>query len=764
MLKKISLIILVCCMAVTVKAQDTFIKVIKKGNNYRFEIPDSLLGEPILFGSRIVDLSSPSAKVYAAGQMRRPPVLIRLARRDNLIAIEELSDFVDVDPNDPIYEPLMRNMQIGAVHYFEIESRNQADNASIINVTKYFSDEVALAWPLPDNVRKGRLDPKLSKLLFMKQYDDRINIRSYYEFTGGKETFTITVQYFLLRLPKEPLLTRYNDERMGYQPFNKRSFASGKGIVTNRYISRWRIEPAEADKEKHAAGILVEPKNPIVVYIEPYFPSAWIPYIKEGVEVWNEAFEKVGFKNVLTAKEFPKNDPNFDPYDIKTFVIRYIPLLEANAAGQIWTDPRSGEIIHGEVLWWNDVINLLTMWRFTQTAAVDPAARAIEYSTEMVGEMVRYAIAHEVGHMLGIQHNLRSSYAYPVDSLRSPTFTQQYGTTASIMDYARNNHVAQPGDLERGVKLTPPHLGPFDVFSIEYGYLYIHNARRPEDERAALDSLFAMRAGDPTYMFAPFIAVPISPDPSAQSESLGNDVIRSSHKGILNTRIILENLIEWTLNEGGDIALINRRYDALSRQYFRYISLSMSYIGGVYTSYGPLADDRTRHIPVVKEKQKEALRFVIQQLREAPLYLDQNQFAPIIGSKRDQVIKSQSDVVASLLNNFILPRVLANSTYSDDLYNLEEYLADLDKLIWKTFCTQSVYDKNIQISYIQALSNAAAIKQGDNALSPGRDAIIAEAAWTQLRKTRKKLERMKRRSGASKAHYQFLIDLIENAR
>lgn len=764
MLKKVPLLILFLFLAMAAQAQSSFIKVIKRGNDYRFEIPDSILGAPVLFGSRVVDISSPSAKVYSAGQMRRPPELIRFARRGNLLVIEQLTDFVDVDPADPVFDPLMANMRVGAVQYFDIESRNAADDASVINVTKYFSDEVQLAWPLPDNVRKGRLDPKLSRLLFMKEYDDRVNIRSYYEFTGGKETFTITVQYFLLKLPREPLRGRYNDERIGYQPHNRKAYSAGNAISTNRYISRWRIEPAAHDMQRHASGQLVEPKEPIVVYVEPYFPAPWIPYIKEGIEVWNQAFEKIGFKNVLQAREFPVNDPHFDPYDIKTFVVRYLPLNEANAAGQIWTDPRSGEIIHGEVLWWKDVVNLLTMWRFTQTAAVDPAARAVEPQPEAMGEMVRYAIAHEVGHMLGLQHNLRSSYAFPVDSLRCPEFTGRNGTTPSIMDYARNNHVAQPGDLERGVRLTPPHLGAFDIFSVEYGYMYIHGASTPDEERPVLDSLFATRAGNPVYKFAPFIAAAVSPDPSAQTESLGNDVIRSSNYGILNTRVILDNLIEWTTEGGGDIAMINRRYDALSRQYFRYISLSMSYIGGVYTRYGPLSEERIRQVPVEKKKQKEALDFVIRQLREAPVHLDQSQFTPIIGSKRDHVLKAQSDVVAYLLNAFILPRVLANTTFGPQGYTLEEYLSDLDAQIWKTFCTSSVYDKNIQITYVQNLAAAANLKPGGNLVAPGRDAIIAEAAYTQLLKTKKYLERKKRRtSSGSKAHYSFLLDLIEKA-
>ncbi len=758
MRKKLTLLTLFLLLISLVSGENSFIKVIKSGKNYKFEIPDSLLGRDILFGSRIVDISSPSAKVYSAGQMRKPPVLVRFAKRDKLIVIEEVSGFVETERGNPINEAVERNMRVGGVSFFEIESRNNENSSSVIDVTKYFSEEVQLAWPLPDNVKKGRLESRLSSLLFIKEHEDRVNIRSYYEFTGGKETFTITVQYFMLLLPKEPMRPRFNDDRVGYQPYNRKSYLSGNSITTNRYISRWRIEPSPSDMERHSRGEMVNPHKPIVVYIEPYFPKEWVPYIRLGIEEWNKAFERIGFSNVLIAKEFTE-DTDIDPYDIKTNAVRYIPLEEANAAGQIWTDPRSGEIINGEVLWWNNVVNLLTMWRFTQTAAVDPQARELEYSKETMGEMVRYAIAHEIGHMLGLQHNMRSSYAYPADSLRSPTFTSKYGTTASIMDYARNNHIARPGDLERGVKMTPPHLGPYDYLSIEYGYKYIHSASDPKDELRVLDSLFTSKGSDPLFLFAPFIAASVSPDPSAQSESLGDDVLVSSLHGILNTRIILDSLIKWTVAAGGGVKEIESRYDALSRQYFRYISLSMSYIGGTYVIQGPLSSNTVKYIPVAKERQREALEFVVRELRDAPLYLDRSDISSISGSLTDAILKRQGEVLSSLLNNFILPRVLSSSFPDINGYNLHQYLKDLDNLIWESSRGDSIYDKNLQISYIISLISIAKT-DGSESFS-GTQAIINEASFGQLTRTKERLERAKKSDKKSREHYEYLLRLIE---
>ena len=268
--RRFILIILFCSVVVFSWAQTNFIKVLQRGERYKFEIPDSLLGKDILFGSRIVDLSSPSAKVYAAGQMRTPPSLVRFQKKGAFIVIEEIPEIVEIKTDDLLHDALRRNMKTGASSIFEIENYDSEKEISRIDVTKYFSEEVQLAWPLPDNVKKGKLESKLSGIEFIKEYDDHVNIRSYYEFSGGKETFTITVQYFLLLLPEKCLSKRYSDDRVGFQPYNQKSFSSGKEIVKKSYISRWRVEPSAGDIEKHKRGDIVKPANPIIIYIEPY--------------------------------------------------------------------------------------------------------------------------------------------------------------------------------------------------------------------------------------------------------------------------------------------------------------------------------------------------------------------------------------------------------------------------------------------------------------------------------------------------------------
>lgn len=742
----------------TLCANNVSVEVSRIGKSTYLNIPDSLLGKDFLFGSRIIDISDPSAKVYSAGQMRTPPALVRFIRHNGMLVMVKVDNFPEVDKDDPISEPLARNTIVGGICSFEIEPKS-TPGKSTIDVTKFFSEEVPLVWPLPDNVKKGRLEPKLSGIISAKNYEDHINVRGHYEFSGPKETFAITVQYFLMRLPDETIKPRFNDDRIGYQPYNRKSYMSGKGITTNKYITRWRIEPHKDSLDQFKKGIPVTPKKQIVVYVEPYFPAAWIPYIKLGIEDWNKAFEKIGFRNVVVAKELT-DTTNVDPYDIKTNVVRYLPLEEANAAGQIWTDPRSGEIINGEVLWWNDVVDLMKMWRFTQTAAADPGARALEYGPEMMGEMIRYAVAHEIGHMLGIQHNLRSSYAYPVDSLKSATFTAKYGTTASIMDYARNNHVASADDFKRGVRMTPPLLGPFDYLSIEYGYKYFNEGSAPSQEYKWLDSLLTIKSKSPEFKFASFVAVPVSPDPSAQSESLGDDVMRSSGYGIENTREILSNLVRWTYEAGGNRDVIMDRYDALAKQYFRYITLSLSYIGGAYQNLLPDGDTSQSYTAIDSKKQKEAAIFALQQLTDAPGYLDLKSVRDVYGSVSENIMKRQVDLLETMTGNFILPRIAIWQSQIVNPLTVADYLEMIGNHIIKDSNSGDYYIRNLQAAYMQILKKISSLNTKDEVSVTGNQTLIASAAYNQLLKTKKYLS-SKIGKGEMSDHYRFLLSIVE---
>jgi hypothetical protein len=356
---------------------------------------------------------------------------------------------------------------------------------------------------------------------------------------------------------------------------------------------------------------------------------------------------------------------------------------------------------------------------------------------------------------------MRSSFSYPVDSLRSPTFTQKFGTTASIMDYARNNHVAQEGDIERGVKMVPPHIGPFDILSIEYGYKPIFEAKSPEEEKPVLDSIFRSKGDNPMFQFASFITSPISPDPSAQSESLGDDVIKSAGLGMINNRKIVENLVEWTINSGGNSNDISKRYEALVKQYYRYITNTLSYMGGVYefqrSSFG--ADEK--YLPVKKDKQKEALYFAVEALKKAPGLLDRKEITQIIGSQSDMILKRQTEVVSQLLGNLLIPRIGRSDFLEGDKYSLSEYFRDMDILLLSKYPESSAYDMSVRISYIQLLTKLSLIPDVKDNTPSSNELMVSQAAFNQLANTKKWLLKRAGTKGAEAQHYKYLLQIIE---
>jgi hypothetical protein len=340
------------------------------------------------------------------------------------------------------------------------------------------------------------------------------------------------------------------------------------------------VEPK--DVEAYKRGELVEPVKPIVFYLDTNLPEAWKPYAREGIEQWNDAFEKIGFKNVVQVRDFPtkEEDPEFDPDNLKYSCIRYAPIAFQNAMGPSWDDPRTGEIITASVMVYHDIVKLLNRWRFLQTAAADPNVRTMNIPDSIMGSAMRYVLSHEVGHCLGFMHNMCSSSAIPVDSLRSPSFTQKYGTTYSIMDYARFNHVAQPGDYERGVQMMPPRMGLYDEYAVKWLYTYLPDAKTPEEEQPWLDNLVRSHAGDPIYRYGKQ-QIFNTLDPTSLSEDLGDDHVRASEYGIKNLKYIMKHLNEWYGEDDNDLTARETMYKYLLNQYLTYINHVYNVKGGM---------------------------------------------------------------------------------------------------------------------------------------------------------------------------------------
>ncbi len=708
-MRTIFILILSTLLAFTAQAQ---LKIEKSGNKYYLGVPETLLSKDILFGSRIVDISAPKGKVYGAGQVRTEPCVIQFRREGELLLLEKIENFYTTPYRDNISYALDKNFIRTTDLFFDIEREDKG--VCYVDVTELFTKQTPLVWPLPANEKIGKLESKLSKVLFVKEYDDHINVRGHYEFSGGKSPFAITVQYFMMPL-NSGYKERINDNRAGFNTIKREIYQSGKKIDSEELITRWNLDN----------------NRKIIFYIDPAFPSDWIEYIKAGVEDWNIAFEEIGLGRVIEAKEYP-DDHNFDPYDVKINTVRYFPVKEANAAGFTQVNPRTGEILFADICWWNDVVELMSGWRFVQTAVADPRARDVEYGGEYLGEMIRYAMAHEMGHVLGLKHNLGASSAYPSDSLNSPLFTQKYGTTPSIMDYARFNHLATASGFEKGVSLLPPRVGVFDIKAIEYGYRLVSS----KDE---LVEIFSESNGEIAYKFAPFRSVPISPDPSNQMESLGDDVLASSMAGVRNCATILENLHSWTYDYGGDYDDFNNRYALLERYYFKYLNLALSNVGGRVEKYSDFSKDDVRYVPVDANIQYESLRFIIRSLALSGDYFLAPELVNHIDYSTDYFFKAQTDLINQIFK-IVPPRLIHNEVVtSGETYLLSKFLSDFDSLIWKNVSADNLSGRNIIMSYVAALNALA-----ESGVSGSSQSIsIVLAAQKQLEKVEKYISKRK---------------------
>ncbi len=742
------------------KTSKGMFNVFLKGDQLFVEVPDSLLGRDMLFGSRVSEISDNSK--ISAGQRRANPVLISFSRKNKVLFMRKPTGSAIANPNDPVSIAIDRNNLTPVQYTFDIVARNAANNASLVDLSKFFSAEVDLVFPAGIG-NTGRIEPKASGILSAKAFAKNVEIKSHYNYSGGREPFAVTINYSFLLLPKIPMRPRLNDDRINYSSENKRFFESEKPASSYKFIDRWDIRPRTEDLERYKKGEIVVPQKQIVFYVDTIMPAKWRTYVHEGIQLWNKAFEKIGFKNVIVSKDFPRSK-DFDPDDSRFNCFRYVASTDANAQGPQWIDPRTSEIVQGDIIWWHNVIDLLQTWRFVQTAAADPEARNKVLNDEIMGDAIRYAVAHEMGHILGLQHNMRGSYAYPTDSLRSPSFTQKYGTTATIMDYARNNYVAQPGDKERGVRLTPPLLGPFDYFAIEYAYKPIFEADNFIDEIPVLNKWFLAKGNDPVFYNSGTTVSPVVPDPAAQADMIGNDLLKTSDYAIKNLKFITQNLVEWTLEPGDNFDLLTKRYDAIQKMYFRVSNLPLSYLGGVFSLNGTFGQHDVMNIPVDKPTQKQTVKFVVERLFDYKWLLKRD-LVNCLGVSSDEIFKYQTLTIGHLLGNFILQRLMTNvPLYSKDAYTLNNYFADLDRQIWKQSRKGKLteFEHHVQLAYVEQLCTLV-----NNFTTPKSEArsasetIIASAAMHQLLKTKARIH-CYIKPGNQKGHYKLLLKKIHD--
>lgn len=521
---------------------------------------------------------------------------------------------------DAITESVKNNFAESIIEVFDIETKNNDSTAVVIKVNKIFDGKQKSFNDVYSSIGfGGSVKSELSYIEGLKSFPKNIVVKSQLTTSvsegGPALSVTLGVTSNIILLDKTPMKPRFSDKRIGFFTEKHWYFTDAQqAMLEKELITRWRLEPKKEDEERYLKGELVEPKKPIVYYIDPSTPKQWRKYIIDGVHDWQAAFEKAGFKNAIIAKEPTEQDLDFDIDDVRYSVITYAASPKSNAMGPSVVDPRSGEIIEADIIWWHNVMTSLQSWMRIQTGAIDPKARGNKFSDEHMGEAIRFVSSHEVGHTFGLKHNMGSSFAYDVESLRSKEFTAKMGGTApSIMDYARYNYVAQPED---NVTVITPKIGEYDKYAIEWGYRWYSPN---ENETAKLNALITKHQDDPIYFYGEQQESII--DPRSQSEDLGNDAVKASEYGLKNLKRVVDNIVNWTYEKDQSYYETGKLYIGTIGQWQMYNRHVMNNIGGVYLNETVHGDNKQSYIPVPAAMQKRATDYLAKNVLTTPQWL-----------------------------------------------------------------------------------------------------------------------------------------------
>ena len=697
----------------TVKKETAYEKLLKDGgsecegmftvrhikDDWYFEVPDSMLGQLLLVVTRFKAV--PQGFKMLSGEEVNRSVVYWEQHNDKTLFLREYVQSQFARPGDKIAESLKESTVDPVIGKFDIIGRNPETQAQLVNMSKFLlSDNKTCGFTSGDRsiLGIGSLAQDRTFMDTIKTYPINVEVVTLrtYNITSGKlpaaatGSVTVKLNTSMVMLPKEPMQPRLADERVGFFQNPITEFSDEQQVTTRgSIIQRYRLEPK--DPERYRRGQLTEPKRPIVYYIDPATPKKWIPYLKAGVKDWNAAFEAAGFKNTIMAKEWP-DDPTMSLDDARYSVLRYLPSETENAYGPRIVDPRSGEIMESHICWYHNVMNLLKKWYMVQCGPLDKRAQTMTFDDKLMGTLIQFVSSHEVGHAIGLRHNMAASSATPVEKLRDKAWVEANGHTVSIMDYARFNYVAQPEDRisEKGLF---PRIGDYDKWAIKWGYQYRPEFKDPFKEKVALRTEVTKKLqGDHRLFFIGDEGK--GADPRSQSEDLGDNNMKANEYGMKNLKRVMENILAWTAQPDGQYDDLNMIYKSVRAQHLKYTLHVQRNLGGRYTNNLP---GLKPHDYLPRSVQKEAIEWLGRNLFEAPLWLYPDEVVSRTGVKpMDEIRDRQSSVVALLLAPGMLYNIYSTSLCSSEPYPLDEYLNDVFTAIWKPLNSSNELENNLR--------------------------------------------------------------------
>lgn len=728
-----------------------------KKNELYFEISEILLGRELLVVTRFAQIPANYSGYLNAGSKTAEHV-VEFIKQGQKILLKEVSYSNIADDDDPISISVSENNFKPILAAFEI--KNSDDNRHLIDVTNYFMADSPgfniIRSKDKENYKIGGVDKKRSFIDSAKSFPENTEILHTLTFSANKaprnnqtKSFSFQINHSIIALPDDLMQIRFEDERVGWFTTEKINYSSGELKSDNfSIIRRWRLEPSDLDAYKK--GELVKPVKPIVYYLDPATPLKWRKYFKMGIEDWNSTFEKAGFKNAIIAKDAPtkEEDPNFSAEDIRYSTVRYVASTTRNAVGPSVSDPRTGEILESDIIWYHNHLRSYRNRYLIETGAANPKARSLNTPEEEIGEMMRRVISHEIGHALGLPHNMKASSAYAVDSLRSGNFTQKFGIATSIMDYARYNYVAQPGD--KNIRFVR-QLGPYDDYSIEWGYRYFGES--PEKEKEILREIVDSKSLDPIYMFGGY-----GNDPNSQTENIGNDPVKASMYGIKNLKIVAENLMKWTSKPTENYNDLNEIYGELMSVYRRYVYHVHNMIGGIYNTPHNLNQKGViTYLNVDISNQKEALNFLETNLWKTQKWLMNKEVVSQI--KGEGVLNSIQELQISALNKFLnekkLNRMLsAQKSLKGKALSVDQLLDNLFEVLVKKLSQPDLFEQRLQLHFVERIN----ILMNEKELNPTIKGLLLKLKndFHILAKRKSRFSK-----GKIKAHYNYLKKLSE---